>query len=165
MPSISLDLGCGSYPRNPFNAEITYGTDIREDLDKRIIQADLVVEPIPFVDNFFDYVSAFDFIEHIPRVVYLPQRKNPFVDLMSEIWRVLKPDGKFLSFTPAFPHAPAFQDPTHVNIITDKTYPYYFDDKYIWAKMYGFKGAFKIENQYWQGPHLVSVLIKTFPKT
>jgi len=80
---------------------------------------------------------------------------------MNEIYRVLKVGGLFYSFTPAFPHAAAFQDPTHVNIITEGTFPSYFDDKNRWAEMYGFKGAFQIVEQTWRGPHLASILRKT----
>lgn len=157
----TLDLGCGTVPKNPFNASEIYGIDIREE-SERILIADLAVEPIPFEDCFFDYCSAFDFIEHIPRVIYLPTRKFSFVDLMSEIYRVLKPGGKFISFTPAFPHAPAWRDPTHVNIITTETFPLYFDDKNKLAKMYGFVGGFEIESQHWHenNIHLISILKK-----
>ncbi len=158
----SLDLGCGPNPRNIFNANVTYGIDVRTDLDKNVIKADLVLEKIPFNDCFFDFVTAHDFIEHIPRVIYYPERRNSFVELMSEIWRVLKPDGKFYSSTPAFPHAAAFWDPTHVNFITEQTFPLYFDDVNNWAKGYGFNGAFKVLSQTWQGPHLVSILQKSF---
>lgn len=160
MKSISLDLGCGASPKNPFAAEEVYGIDIREDIGNNIYKADLVLESIPFPKNHFDYVTAHDFIEHIPRVIYMPQRKNPFVDLMSEIWRVLKLDGKFYSHTPAFPHMAAFSDPTHVNIITENTYSMYFDDVHRWAAIYGFRGAFKIESQRWDGVYLESILIK-----
>ena len=158
--TISLDLGCGLTPRNIFDAKITYGIDVRDDLEKNIVKADLVLQPIPFINDFFDFVTAHDFIEHIPRIIYNPDRKMPFVDLMSEIWRVLKPNGKFYSSTPAFPHAAAFWDPTHVNIITEQTFPLYFDNVNNWAKNYGFKGAFEIEKQFWSGPHLVSILVK-----
>ena len=160
MQTTSLDLGCGPKPKNFFNANIVYGIDVREDLELNIIKADLAIENIPFPDSFFEYVTAHDFIEHIPRILYLPQRKAPFVDLMSEIWRVLKTGGQFLSFTPAFPQAAAFWDPTHVNIITEQTFPLYFDNENIWAKPYGFKGSFKILNQQWNGPHLISILEK-----
>ena len=163
----ALDLGCGLKPRNPFNCDELYGVDIRENKDKNIYNIDLIVDPIPFKDNFFDYVTAYDFIEHIPRIIYTPQRKFPFVDLMSEIYRVLKPGGKFLSHTPAFPYPPAWRDPTHVNIITNETFPLYFDNKTCWAKMYGFIGGFEIEKQQWNNrhwwkkkSHLVSILVK-----
>ena len=79
---------------------------------------------------------------------------------MNEIGRCLKPNGIFLSHTPAFPHQQAFQDPTHVNIITEATFKNYFDEKQKLAKAYGFKGAFRILKQGWSGPHLISVLTK-----
>lgn len=157
---IALDLGCGLNPKNIFSADVVYGVDVREDLDRNVVKADLTTSPIPFESNYFDFVTAHDFIEHIPRLIYLPERRLPFVELMNEIWRVLKVDGLFYSFTPAFPSNAAFWDPTHVNIITEETYPLYFDHKNTWARMYGFYGAFQVESQIWQGPHLVSVLKK-----
>ncbi len=156
----SLDLGCGLRPKNPFNADEVFGIDVRDDIPANIRSADLAIEPIPFEDNLFDYVTAHDFIEHIPRVLYVPSRRNAFIELMNEIYRVLKVDGMFLSNTPAYPHAPAFQDPTHVNIITFETFPFYFDDVNRWAAIYGFKGAFKITFQEWRGAHLLTVMKK-----
>jgi SAM-dependent methyltransferase len=150
--SISLDLGCGETIRNPYQALQVIGLDIQD--------ADLAIQPIPYKDNYFDYVTAYDFLEHIPRLLYVPQRRYPFVELMSEIYRVLNIGGKFLSSTPAFPHGAAFQDPTHVNIITPDTFYEYFDDQKTWAKMYGFKGAFHISNMRYHGPHLIAELIK-----
>jgi hypothetical protein len=48
----SLDLGCGEKPRNPLECENAYGLDIR-DLDiENVVCADVVLEPIPFSDNF-----------------------------------------------------------------------------------------------------------------
>ena len=159
-PTRSLDLGCGQQPRNPFNADQLFGIDVREDLQANIRRADLAIEPIPFGTAAFEYVSAYDFLEHIPRVIYVPERRNAFVELMNEIYRVLKDGGLFLAFTPAYPHAAAFQDPTHVNIITEHTFPLYFDDANRWAAGYGFTGAFMIRLQEWRGPHLLTVLQK-----
>jgi SAM-dependent methyltransferase len=156
----SLDLGCGANPRNPFNADELFGTDVREDLEAGIRRADLALEPIPFDDDFFDYVTASDFLEHIPRVVYAPTRRHSFVELMNEIYRVLKVGGLFLSFTPAYPHPEAFQDPTHVNFITEMTFKGYFDDVNRWAAAYGFKGAFKVLRQEWKEHYLLVVMQK-----
>lgn len=161
MTTKSLDLGCGLQPKNPFNAQEVYGIDVRDAAEAHIVKADLVIEPIPFPDDSFDYVTAHDFLEHVPRLIYLPQRRNAFVEVMNEIHRVLKPGGVFMSFTPAFPHGPAFRDPTHVNIITEETFPLYFDDKVRWASMYGFRGSFQILSQEWRGVHLMSLLRKT----
>lgn len=159
----TLDLGCGAKPKNPFNADELFGIDLRDDPEANIRKADLAIEPIPFADETFEYVTAHDFIEHIPRVLYLPHRRNPFVELMSEVWRVLKVGGMFLSLTPAYPHTSAFIDPTHVNIITEGTFPLYFGDANEtspWAVIYGFRGAFRVQMEEWRGVHLLTVLQK-----
>lgn len=158
--SATLDLGCGESPRNPFNAKEVYGLDIRENLEKNIRYADLAVEALPFSDNMFDFVTAYDFLEHIPRVIYSPERRFPFIQLMNEIYRVLKPGGIFFSRTPFYPVSSAFTDPTHVNVITADTFPMYFDDKHAWARMYGFNGKFKLGLQAVNDTHLVVFLQK-----
>ena len=66
----TLDIGCGKQPRNPFMAKNLFGVDILGSVDPNIKSADLTTENIPFEDSTFDYITAFDFIEHIPRVVY-----------------------------------------------------------------------------------------------
>jgi SAM-dependent methyltransferase len=162
MKTKTLDLGCGLNIRNPFNMDEVYGIDIRERKEENIQTCDLTIETIPFPDNYFDCVSAFDFIEHIPRIIYCPSRRFPFIELMSEAYRVLKLGGLFLSVTPAFPHEAAWRDPTHVNIITEQTFPLYFDDINCWGRDYGFKGAFHIESQKWfeGGAHLETLMRK-----
>ena len=150
--TLSLDLGCGSNPRNPFQAKELFGVDIRGDLEGEIRQADLSLEPIPFSDNMFDFCTAFDFIEHIPRNSWSNGKQRlAFLELMNEIHRVLKPGGVFLHHTPAFPAKEVFQDPTHVNIITEDTIPFYFCEPLNWAKNlgYGFNGSFELIEQRW----------------
>lgn len=159
----SLDLGSGITPKNPFNAKEVFGIDIREEISNAIFKADLVVDPIPFENNSLDYVTAHDFLEHIPRLLYRPNRTHPFINLMNEIYRVLKPSengGLFYSITPCFPFGDAWRDPTHVNIISDETFPLYFDNKNRWAAMYGFTGAFEIIEQKITGHHLEALLKK-----
>ena len=156
----TLDLGCGTAPRNPFRAEVVCGVDLRADEPRQIRYADLAIEPIPFADASFDYLTAYDFIEHVPRVLYAPARRAPFVELMNEIDRVLKPGGVLLAVTPAFPFTRAFQDPTHVNIITEDTFPAYFCGPEPQARMYGFRGGFALVRQGWRRQHLISVLAK-----
>jgi SAM-dependent methyltransferase len=158
--STTLDLGCGEHPKNPFNADNIYGLDIREDVTKNILYADLTTEPLPFSDNTFDFITAYDFLEHVPRVIYLPERRFPFIELMNEIYRALKPGGIFFARTPFYPVSSAFTDPTHVNVITADTFPMYFDDEHTWAKMYGFNGCFRLSHQAVNDTHLVTVLQK-----
>jgi SAM-dependent methyltransferase len=138
--TVSLDLGSGPNPKNFFECDIVYGLDIQPDLGDKVKYADLSTDLIPFNSEFFNCVTAHDFLEHIPRIIYAPQRRFPFVELMNEVFRVLKRGGKFLSVTPAYPHAEAFSDPTHVNIITEQTFSNYFDEKHFRARTYGFRG-------------------------
>jgi SAM-dependent methyltransferase len=146
MPTRHCDLGCGTKPRNPYQHEQLFGVDIRSHIAAglEVRQANLVMSPIPYPDNFFDAVSAYDFLEHVPRVLPAAQAgttRFPFVELMNEIWRVLVPGGRLYACTPAYPHAAAFQDPTHVNIITAETHQYFTRPKML-ARMYGFTGDF-----------------------
>lgn len=153
-----LDLGCGPVPKNPYGCEALYGIDIRagETAGSKsiILGANLAIEPIPFPDNHFDSVSAYDFFEHVPRVALDYNSKLshfPFIELMNEIWRVLKPDGRLYAITPAFPNEKALRDPTHVNIITAKTHRY-FTAPQVLGKMYGFEGEFQKIRQAWIHP-------------
>ncbi len=159
--TLTLDLGCGETPKNPFNATQIYGLDIREDLKKNIVTADLTLENIPFSDNSFDFITAYDFLEHIPRVIYTPKRRLPFIELMNEVYRTLKHGGVFFSRTPCYPISSTFTDPTHINFITADTFTMYFDNKNQWAKIYGFKGNFKVELQGVHNTHLITILKKT----
>lgn len=149
----SLDLGCGPSPRNNFNADEAYGVDILDFRNPNIKIADLAIDPIPFEDNSFDYVTGHDFLEHIPRVLYFGrERKQPFIDIMSEIWRVLKPGGQALFATPAYPHEETFQDPQHVNFISPNTIKYFCvsNHELNLCKQYGFKGEFELIQQGWR---------------
>ena len=157
----SLDLGCGTTPRNPFQASISKGIDIDPRNQPNIMSCDLSIASIPLESCSCDFITAFDFIEHIPRVAIIDSHTRlPFINLMNEIHRVLKPGGLFFSQTPAYPCKEAFQDPTHVNIITEDTFPLYFCDK-AWAKMYGFQGSFELIAQEWCRPSLLTLIQKT----
>lgn len=143
-----LDIGCGTTPQNPYQKPELFGIDIRNvraapGVDIRC--ADLSVNPIPFPDGFFGSVSAFDYLEHVPRIIVMPDGKAtafPLIKLMSEIWRVLTPGGRFYALTPVYPHVEAFQDPTHVNIMTSETHWYFCGDTPKGA-IYGFEGRFR----------------------
>ena len=152
MTTKHLDIGCGGFPRNPYHRDETWAVDTRDMAgelsmsrpDIRYAQCNFVTDPLPFADHTFESVSAYDVIEHIPRQMYMNgAMAYPFINLMNEIYRVLKPGGLFLATIPGYPHPEAFQDPTHVNIVTQRTAEY-FSGSSAPARMYGFNGNFKI---------------------
>ncbi len=146
-----LDLGCGERPRNPYGRQALDGLDVmvpREPLAGVAFHAaDLSWQPIPFEAGAFDSVSAYDFVEHVPRHALVTrdgrtQSISPFVELMNEVWRVLKPGGLFLAVTPCFPAPDVFTDPTHVNVITKSTHKYFCGENCL-GRAYGFRGNFE----------------------
>ena len=157
----SLDLGSGAHPRNPFNAESCFGLDIRESERDNVIYGDLTTGKLPFLNNSFQYVTAYDVLEHIPRVAVNEHKTQfPLVMLMNEIFRVLKSGGIFFSLQPCFPAKQAFQDPTHVNIMTEDTLELYFCEK-AWARIYGYEGSFSLLKDGWLGQKYFSFLKKS----
>ena len=151
-----LDLGCGATPRNPFGARYVVGTDFAT-FDKvnseriTFVTADLT-NRLPFESNTFNSISSFDVLEHIPR---WERSKNgtiefPFVNLMSEVFRVLAPGGFFLAITPAYPSPASFQDPTHVNFVSQGTLAYFTNPTSHAKELgYGFNGSFEVVYESW----------------
>jgi SAM-dependent methyltransferase len=147
MHTRHLDLGCGAAPRNPYGLEEVHAVDLAAPAGADLAcfrTANLAIEPVPYPDSTFDAVSAFDFLEHLPRVLATADGRAtrfPFVELMDEVHRVLKPGGRFYAVTPAYPREEAFVDPTHVNVITRNTWRYFCGEQAL-ARMYGFRGTF-----------------------
>ena len=160
---LSLDLGSGPNPRNPFKADKVFGLDV-DAFNDAVQKCDIGMEPLPFADSSMDFVTAFDLIEHIPRTGGQKPNSNPFIYLMNEVWRVLKPQGHFYAQTPAYPFPTAFSDPTHVNVITPDTVLYFAtakhgdgssvaDDRLELGRRYGFKGRFTALRNYSSQTH------------
>lgn len=145
-PSIHLDVGCGNRPRNPLGRSELFGLDIfeaesREGVRFRSYSAG---DSFPFKSETFDSVSAFDFLEHVPRASSRPGDSSTFIGVMNEIYRILKPGGVFIALTPFFPARSAFTDPTHVNFITVDTVHYFSGPCHARTLGYGFYGGFDL---------------------
>lgn len=159
---LAVDLGCGTDVKNRFGAERSIGVDLVENSDKGIIRCELGFESIPLETDSVDFLTAYDLIEHIPR----HSRENgcslnPFIFFMNECHRILKPGGIFLSHTPIYPFFGAFQDPTHNNIITSKTFRLYFSNQRdAISTHYGVTCDFEILSETLLGQSLVAVLKK-----
>ena len=154
--SLSVDLGCGRFPRNPLRAGRLVGIDIFQDRGstghgsyeyRRAIPGN----PLPILDSEADCISAFDFLEHIPRWERSPggEAMNPFIEIMNEIYRSLKVNGIFIALTPCFPSPAAFGDPTHVNFISEGTYEYFAKNNFANTLGYGFNGNFEVISVRW----------------
>lgn len=156
MTTRHLDLGCGMVPRNPYRRDEVWGVDINPQAVgslETVRFANLSIEKIPFDNEFFDSVSAYDFLEHVPRVITSAtgSTRFPFVELMNEVWRVLPAGGKFYAVTPGYPRPEAFTDPTHVNTVTRWTHTY-FALPHCGASPYGFTGCFRVVRVKWIRP-------------
>ena len=163
--TLSIDLGCGVQPSNPLRAAKVQGLDLFASPENNVLDCDLFLGVIPLQSESVDVVVARNFIEHVPRAALSDKTRFPFLELMNEIHRVLKPGGCFYSRTPAYPMQEAFQDPTHVNIITEATFPCYFCSELAsggpWAATYGFKGDFTLLSQKWDYCWLMTLMQKT----
>jgi hypothetical protein len=72
---------------------------------------------------------------------------------MNEASRVLSRGGILLLVTPAYPSSAAFQDPTHVNFISEQTVQYFVGKNPGATNLgYGFIGHFELVLQEWVGP-------------
>jgi hypothetical protein len=112
---MKIDLGCG---RN--KKEGCFGIDIQN-----FDGVDLVCDcnqRIPLDDSIADEIHADDFLEHL--------QNDKRIHIISEIWRILKPDGKFYSYTPSTDGRGAYQDPTHYSFWNENSFKYYILDEY-----------------------------------
>ena len=125
---MKLNLGCGFRPEEGY-----VNIDNREEVSPDLVCD--ITKGLPYEDDSVDEVRAFDFLEHIPI--------GETIKVIEEIWRVLKPGGKFESFTPSTDGRGAFQDPTHVSFWNMNSWLYYSHPAY--RALYGIKANFELE--------------------
>jgi SAM-dependent methyltransferase len=109
-----LLLGCGSNSTKKIGSEDhrDWAGLVRLDFNdahKPDVVHDLAKLPLPFEDNSFDEVHAYDVMEHIG----LQGDWRFFFAQWQDLWRVLKPDGRFFGISPHWSSPWAWMDPGH----------------------------------------------------
>jgi predicted SAM-dependent methyltransferase len=126
-PPIRLNLGSGLRKKAGY-----VNIDNRPEMDPDLL-CDVTLG-LPFEDSSVEEVFCQDFLEHIPR--------EKAIAMITEIWRVLRPGGKFEHITPSTDGRGAFQDPHHVSYWNYNSWYYYTHPAY--RKLYGIQANFEI---------------------
>jgi Methyltransferase domain len=154
---VVLDLGCG------FRKAGNIGIDAKVGNNDADIVCLLGFEPLPFEEASVDEVVCRDFLEHIPKAVYLESEGKlhyPVIYLIDEVWRVLKPGGIFRSWTPMYPHPEVFQDPTHLSAWTIKSMDYFCGIYPVAQRTYEIRACFEKLEVCEDGFYLFAKLMK-----
>jgi SAM-dependent methyltransferase len=98
--------------------------DINPDANPTVVW-DLNNLPLPFDDEEFDEIHAYDVLEHIGRQGDVTR----FFEEFGEYWRILKPDGLLFATVPSGMKA-AFSDPGHTRVINEITILFLSQEEY-----------------------------------
>ncbi len=97
-----------------------------------------VSKGLPFMDSSIQEIYTQDFMEHLP--------SESKIDVINEIWRVLKPGGRMEHYIPNAGSANDFSSPTHLSHWSLTQFEHFNVDSYRYDKdrdYEGFKGGFK----------------------
>jgi SAM-dependent methyltransferase len=118
---MELLVGCGSNRAKKLWLEAPQWSSLvtldMVDTHKPDVVWDLEKFPLPFEDNKFDEIHAYDVLEHMGR----QGDWSFFFAQWQDFWRLLKPGGLFFGICPA-PHSPwAWGDPGHTRVIAPES--------------------------------------------
>jgi len=107
MKKLNLGAGKINVMKGYVNLDVNNypGIDVLWDLNKT---------PLPFKDEEFNEILAYNILEHVN-----------YVPLMDELYRILKPGGKIKVSVPHFTSMESYSDPTHINFFSYLTMSYF----------------------------------------
>jgi ubiquinone/menaquinone biosynthesis C-methylase UbiE len=108
---------------NEWNGLVTL--DINPDHKPDVVH-DLNVRPLPFEDNTFDEVHAYEVLEHLGQ----QGDWKTYFEEWSEWWRILKPGGMIFATSPCHDSVWAWGDPGHTRIISIASLIYLMQPEY-----------------------------------
>lgn len=99
--------------------------DINPDHKPDVVH-DLTKRPLPFEDNQFDEIHAYEVLEHLGQ----QGDWRSFFEEWSEWWRILKPGGVLFGTSPHWSSPWAFGDPGHTRIVSGETMVFLMQPQY-----------------------------------
>jgi SAM-dependent methyltransferase len=87
---------------------------------------DLTKRPLPFEDNQFDEIHAYDVLEHLGQ----QGDWRTFFEEWSEWWRILKPGGAMVGISPRWDSPWLWGDPGHTRFIGTECFVYLDQEQY-----------------------------------
>lgn len=116
-----LVIGAGnSKTKNIYVEDNKYKNPVYLDIDEASnpdVIWDLNVRPLPFEDEEFDEIHAYEVLEHIGK----QGDWKSFFEEWNEYYRILKPKGKFYGTCPSTFSPWCWGDPGHTRVINDCT--------------------------------------------
>lgn len=126
-----LLLGCGSSRAKKLSLEVRAEWSALVTLDHNAdhrpdVVHDMEVLPLPFEDERFEEVHAYECLEHVGR----QGDYRFFFAQFSDLWRILKPGGVVLGTVPLPTSVWAWGDPSHTRVIPKETFTFLHQPSY-----------------------------------
>lgn len=127
-----LLIGCGSarnkrvFPRGRVAWEHLVTLDINAD-HKPDVVCDIEQLPLPFADESFDEIHAYEVLEHVGR----QGDYRFFFAQFSDFWRMLRPDGYLCGSVPLPTSRWAWGDPSHTRVVQRESFVFLDQSEYV----------------------------------